>query len=50
MPKASGKGAPTAKQVADRFHLTQNLRENIERGRRRAAVISAPPRREDVAE
>jgi transposase len=25
------KGAPTAKQIADRFHLVQNLRENIER-------------------
>jgi transposase len=31
MPKASWKGAPTAKQVADRFHLMQNLRESIER-------------------
>jgi transposase len=25
------KGAPRARQVADRFHLLQNLRENIER-------------------
>jgi transposase len=25
------KGAPSARQVADRFHLMQNLRENIER-------------------
>ena len=24
-------GAPSARQVADRFHLMQNLRENIER-------------------
>ena len=29
--KAARKAAPAAKQVADRFHLVQNLRENIQR-------------------
>ena len=44
--QAARRGAPQAKQVADRFHLLQNLRETIERQLSRSyrpAVVPAAP-------
>jgi len=46
MQQAARRGAPRAKQVADRFHLLQNLRETIERqlsrSYRQASVPAEP--------
>lgn len=39
-------GAPQARQVADRFHLLQNLRERIEPQLNRGRVIEMPDREE----
>ena len=40
--QAARRGAPRAKQVADRFHLLQNLRETIERQLSRSYPVTAP--------
>jgi hypothetical protein len=41
--KAARRGAPQAKQVADRFHLLQNLREAIERQMSRVSQCAGRP-------
>lgn len=43
------KGAPSARQVADRFHLMQNLRENIEREMRSVSRCAGRPQLPAVA-
>ena len=42
-------GAPQAKQVADRFHLMQNLRDSIERQMEQAGRVSVRARLSDAA-
>jgi transposase len=44
------RGAPQARQVADRFHLLQNLRERIEEQLSRGSMAEAPASREADAE
>jgi len=44
------RGAPQARQVADRFHLLQNLRERIEEQLSRGGTAEAPASREADAE
>jgi transposase len=43
------RGAPSARQVADRFHLMQNLRENIEREMTSVSRCAGRPRLPAVA-
>jgi len=43
------KGAPSARQIADRFHLMQNLRENIEREMTSVSRCAGRPRLPAVA-